>query len=106
MNRIRNVVAGLVLAFTAAVFSSAARESGNLLATAIFASTALFLAGLVGVTTVPFLARRVAAGRRADRWGHGVRGPVVLRREALDGGLQLRGGRRLARGIPAVSGRE
>ena len=56
-------VAGLVLAFTAAVFSSAARESGNLLATAIFASTALFLAGLVGVTTVPFLARRVAAGR-------------------------------------------
>jgi uncharacterized protein (DUF58 family) len=56
-------IAGLMLAFTAAVFSSAARESGNMLVTAIFASTALFLAGLVGVTTVPFLARRVAAGR-------------------------------------------
>ncbi len=59
-------VAGLLLAFTAAVFSSAARESGNLLATAIFASTALFLAGFVGVTTVPFLARRVAAGRVSE----------------------------------------
>ena len=56
-------IAGLVLAFAAAVFSSAARESGNMLATAIFASSALFLAAVVGVATVPFLARRVAATR-------------------------------------------
>jgi len=56
-------IAGLVLAFAAAVFSSAARESGNMLATAIFASSALFLAAVVGVTTVPYLARRVAATR-------------------------------------------
>ena len=56
-------VAGLVLAFTAAVFSSAAREAGNLTATAIFASLALFLSAFVGVTTVPFLARRVVARR-------------------------------------------
>jgi uncharacterized protein (DUF58 family) len=56
-------IAGLVLAFAAAVFSSAARESGNMLATAIFASSALFLAAIVGVTTVPYLARRVAAAR-------------------------------------------
>ena len=56
-------IAGLALAFAAAVFSSAARESGNMLATAIFASTALFLAAVVGVATVPYLARRVAATR-------------------------------------------
>jgi uncharacterized protein (DUF58 family) len=56
-------IAGLALAFAAAVFSSAARESGNMLATAVFASTALFLAAVVGVTTVPYLARRVAAAR-------------------------------------------
>jgi uncharacterized protein (DUF58 family) len=34
-----------------------------MLATAIFASSALFLAAVVGVTTVPYLARRVAATR-------------------------------------------
>src|SRR6185437_11343271 len=56
-------IAGLGLAFAAAVFSSAARESGNMLATAIFASSALFLAAVVGLTTVPYLARRVAATR-------------------------------------------
>ena len=37
-------VAGLGLAFAAAVFSSVARERGNLLATSIFAITALCLA--------------------------------------------------------------
>src|SRR5262249_46943032 len=41
-------LAGLSLAFAAAVFSSAASETGNLLATAVFSSLALFLAGLVG----------------------------------------------------------
>jgi uncharacterized protein (DUF58 family) len=56
-------IAGLALAFASAVFSSAARESGNMMATAIFASLALFLAAVVGITTVPYLARRVAAAR-------------------------------------------
>jgi uncharacterized protein (DUF58 family) len=59
-------VAGLGLAFTAAVFSSVARERGNVLATAIFAISALFLALIVGLLTVPFLARRVAAARMKD----------------------------------------
>src|ERR1051326_9332196 len=59
-------VAGLGLAFTAAVFSSVARERGNMLATAIFATTALLLSGIVGLLTVPFLARRVAAARMKD----------------------------------------
>src|SRR4029077_2092442 len=63
-------VAGLGLAFTAAVFSSVARERGNVLATAIFATTALLLAGVVGLLTVPFLARRVAAARVKDAFDY------------------------------------
>src|SRR5215468_9095005 len=59
-------LAGLALAFAAAVFSSAASEAGNLIATAVFSSLALFLAGVVGVLTVPFLYRRVAAARMRD----------------------------------------
>jgi uncharacterized protein (DUF58 family) len=63
-------VAGLGLAFAAAVFSSVARESGNTLATAIFAISALFLALIVGLLTVPFLARRVAAARMKDAFDY------------------------------------
>ena len=59
-------VAGLALAFTAAVFSSVARERGNMTATAVFAVSALFLALVVGLLTVPFLMRRVAAARMKD----------------------------------------
>lgn len=63
-------VAGLGLAFTAAVFSSVARERGNMLATAIFALSALFLALIVGLLTVPFLMRRVAAARMKDAFDY------------------------------------
>ena len=63
-------VAGLGLAFAAAVFSSVARERGNMLATAIFATSALLLAGIVGLLTVPFLARRVAAARMKDAFDY------------------------------------
>ncbi|HKR97846.1 MAG TPA: DUF58 domain-containing protein, partial [Candidatus Angelobacter sp.] len=56
-------VAGLALSFTAAVFSTVARERGNMLATAIFATSALLLSGIVGLLTVPFLMKRVAAAR-------------------------------------------
>src|SRR5258708_5519937 len=56
-------LAGLALALAAAVFSAAASESGNVIATAVFASSALLLSGLVGVLTVPYLARRVVAAR-------------------------------------------
>jgi uncharacterized protein (DUF58 family) len=51
---------GLVLAFAAALFSTVSRESGNLLATLILSAVALLLAVVVGLTTVPYLARRVA----------------------------------------------
>src|ERR1700747_1768095 len=57
---------GLILAFAAALFSTASRESGNLWATLVLASAALILATLVGLTTVPHLARRVAVSRFRD----------------------------------------
>lgn len=63
-------VAGLALAFTAAVFSTVARERGNMLATAIFATSALVLAGIVGLLAVPFLLRRVAAARMKDAFDY------------------------------------
>ena len=57
---------GLALAFAAAIFSTASRDSGNVLATVILASVALLLATAVGLATVPFLARRVETRRVRD----------------------------------------
>jgi len=57
---------GLGLAFAAALFSTVSRESGNVWATLILASAALILATLVGLTTVPHLARRVVVKRLRD----------------------------------------
>src|SRR3989441_6823119 len=65
-------IAGLALAFGAAMFSTVSRESGNLWATLIFASMALLLATIVGLTTVPYLARRVAASRVRDAFDYDV----------------------------------
>jgi uncharacterized protein (DUF58 family) len=59
-------VAGLGLAFVAAIFSTASREAGNVPATIILASLALLLATGVGLGTVPYLARRVEARRVRD----------------------------------------
>jgi uncharacterized protein (DUF58 family) len=63
---------GLALAFAAAIFSTVSRQAGNLLATAILASLALLLAGVVGLTTVPYLARRVALHRVRDVFDYDV----------------------------------
>ena len=57
---------GLALAFAAAIFSTASRDAGNVLATVILASLALLIATAVGLATVPFLARRVEAKRVRD----------------------------------------
>ena len=65
-------IAGLVLAFASALFSTVTRQAGNVVATAIFASLALFLAGFVGLTTVPYLARRVAFQRVRDAFDYEV----------------------------------
>src|SRR3954463_8286892 len=56
-------VLGLGLAFGAALLSTAFGESGNMLVSVAFAAFALILAGVVGITTVPYLARRVVASR-------------------------------------------
>jgi hypothetical protein len=59
-------IVGLSLAFASALMSTASREAGDGLATAIFASFALVLAGFVAIAIVPYLARRVAAHRVRD----------------------------------------
>lgn len=59
-------VSGLSLALLAAIYSTVFRESGDLWATAALASLALIIAGVVAVTTVPYLARRVALRRFAQ----------------------------------------
>jgi uncharacterized protein (DUF58 family) len=65
-------LAGLALAFGAAIFSTVTRQAGNVLATAIFASTALLMAALVGLATVPYLARRVALHRVREAFDYDV----------------------------------
>src|SRR5437870_5333209 len=50
---------GLTLAFAAAIFSTASRDAGNVVATVVLASFALLMAAVVGVGIVPCLARRV-----------------------------------------------
>src|SRR6266568_3576658 len=58
--------AGLTLAFGAAIFSTAARDAGNVLATVVLASLALLVSVAVGLGTVPYLARRVEARRMRE----------------------------------------
>jgi uncharacterized protein (DUF58 family) len=53
----------LTLAFGAALFSTVTKDAGNVIGTAVLASAALLLAGWVALTTVPYLARRVAISR-------------------------------------------
>jgi uncharacterized protein (DUF58 family) len=65
-------IAGLILAFVAALFSTVARESGNLWATLILASAALLLATIVGLTTVPYLARRIGTVRIREAFDYDV----------------------------------
>lgn len=63
---------GLGLAFAAALFSTVSRDSGNLWATVILASVSLVLATLVGLVTVPYLARRVAVERLRESFDYDV----------------------------------
>jgi uncharacterized protein (DUF58 family) len=69
---------GLILAFTAALFSTVTRESGSLWGTVILASISLALAVVVGLTTVPYLARRVAGGRVRDAFNYDVTGVGII----------------------------
>jgi uncharacterized protein (DUF58 family) len=63
---------GLGLAFAAALFSTVSRDAGNVWATVILASTSLVLAALVGLVTVPYLARRVAVERLRESFDYDV----------------------------------
>jgi len=63
---------GLGLAFAAALFSSVSRDAGNLWATVILSSASLVLATLVGLVTVPYLARRVAVERLRESFDFDV----------------------------------
>jgi uncharacterized protein (DUF58 family) len=63
---------GLMLAFAAAMLSTVSRESGNVIATAVLASAALLLAGVVGVTTVPYLARRLIVKRVREAFDYEI----------------------------------
>jgi len=65
-------VAGLTVAFAAAVYSTVFREAGSLVGTAIAASAALLIAGVVALTTVPYLARRVALERVRDAFDYDI----------------------------------
>ena len=57
---------GLTIAFAAAIFSTAARDAGHLIATVVLASLALLVAIGVGLGIVPYLVRRVGARRVRD----------------------------------------
>src|ERR1700758_3791231 len=63
---------GLGLAFATALFSTVSRDAGNLWATIVLASTSLVLATLVGLVTVPYLARRVAVERLRESFDYDV----------------------------------
>ena len=65
-------IAGLVLAFGAALFSTVSREAGSVWGTIVLASAALLLATFVGLTTVPYLARRVVAARVREAMDYDV----------------------------------
>jgi uncharacterized protein (DUF58 family) len=70
--RLLIAIFGLTLAFASALLSTAAREAGDAMATAVFASSALLLAGVVAVSTLPYLARRVVAHRVRDALNYEV----------------------------------
>jgi uncharacterized protein (DUF58 family) len=65
-------ILGLGLAFGAALFSTVSRDAGNVWATVILASMSLVIATLVGLITVPYLARRVAMERLRESLDYDV----------------------------------
>src|ERR1043166_6030638 len=81
-------IVGLALAFGAALFSTVSRQSGNLWATLILSSVALILAVVVGLTTVPYLARRVAVEQFKDVFDYEVTRKIWTRSEEHTSELQ------------------
>ncbi|HEY6336939.1 MAG TPA: DUF58 domain-containing protein [Candidatus Sulfotelmatobacter sp.] len=69
---------GLGLAFAAALFSTVSRDAGNVWATVILASASLVLATVVGLVTVPYLARRVAMERLRETFDYEINSAGVI----------------------------
>src|SRR4051812_27668352 len=65
-------LAGLTFAFMAAMFSTIFRQEGRLWVSALLASSALLMAGFVGLTVVPYLFRRVVVSRVRDAFDYDV----------------------------------
>jgi uncharacterized protein (DUF58 family) len=88
---------GLSLAFSSALLSTASSEAGDVPSTVVFASAALLLAGLVALTTVPYLARRVVGNRVRDALNYEVtrQGMVYLALTLLIGVAALNTGNNL-----------
>jgi uncharacterized protein (DUF58 family) len=88
---------GLSLAFASALLSTASSEAGDVLATIVFASFALLLAGAVALTTVPYLARRVVGNHVRDALNYEVtrQGMVYLALTLLIGVAALNTGNNL-----------
>src|SRR5438270_5340749 len=61
-------IGGLSVSFAAAIYSTVFRQEGNFYATAFAASFALISSVLVGMATVPYLARRVKLRRFRERF--------------------------------------
>jgi len=59
-------IVGLFVAFVAALLSTVAADSGQFWPSVILATSSLLLAGVVGILTVPLLAKRVMASRVND----------------------------------------
>jgi len=57
-------IAGLILAFGTALYSTVFNRDGNEFGARIAASMALLIAGFVGLYTVPYLAKRVSLETR------------------------------------------
>ena len=63
---------GLIVAFASALFSTVFHNAGNVFVSAALASLALVLSGIIGITTVPYLARRVVIHRVRDAFDYDV----------------------------------
>jgi hypothetical protein len=90
-------MAGLIVAFGAALLSTVFRESGNLFGMTAAASIALLTAGFVGLYTVPYLAKRVALEGVREAFDYDVtqEGIVYLGIALLIGGAALNTGNNL-----------
>ncbi len=90
-------MAGLFVAFTAALLSTVLRESGNIFGMNLAAAVALLTAGFVGIYSIPYLAKRVALEGMREAFDYDVtsEGLVYLSITLLIGVASLTSGNNL-----------